>query len=95
MPTLADIYSFIDTQKRKAGNFLRSPVSTLQEMAALSNDEAKQINRETALASQGRRQEMRGVPLTQEQQDARQALQEKLANSALGMTTYKIGRAHV
>lgn len=90
MPTLADIYSFIDTQKRKAGNLLRSPVSTLQEMAALSNDEARQINQQTALASQGRRQEFAGQPQTPEQIAARQELQQKLLDSMNigGMTVW-------
>ncbi len=90
MPTLADIYSYIDTQKRKAANFIRSPGATLQEMAALAGDEARQINRETALSSQGRRQEMVGQPMTAEQAAAREALMERAGEAAIGgMTTYR------
>jgi hypothetical protein len=87
MPTLADIYSYIDTQKRKAANLIRSPGATLQEMAALAGDEARQINRETALSSQGRRQEMVGQPMTAEQTAAREALMERAGEAALGGMT--------
>lgn len=87
MPTLADIYSYIDTQKRKAAGAIRSPLSTLQEMAALAGDEARQINRETALSSQGRRQEMVGQPMSPEQETARQALLERAGEAALGGMT--------
>lgn len=87
MPTLADIYSYIDTQKRKAAGAIRSPLSTLQEMAALAGDEARQINRETALSSQGRRQEMVGQPMSPEQESARQALLERVGEAALGGMT--------
>jgi len=78
MPTLADIYNYIDSQKRQAGNFIRQPISTLQEMIALGNDEARQINRQTALSAQGARKELRGQPMTQEQALADQELQQKL-----------------
>lgn len=84
MPTLADIYSYIDTQKRKAAGAIRSPLSTLAEMAALAGDEARQINRETALSSQGRRQEIAGQPMSPEQEAARQALMERAGEAALG-----------
>ena len=91
MPTLAEIYSAIDTAKRKAGNFIRQPVSSLQEMVALANDEARQINRETALSAQGARQELRGQPMTQQQAMADQALQQRLVNEMgiAGTTSYK------
>lgn len=91
MPSLADIYSFIDTQKRKAGNLIRSPISTLQEMVALSNDEARDINRETALASQGmRRKLVFGQPPTPEQAAADESLNQRLINSMNigGMTVW-------
>jgi hypothetical protein len=78
MPTLADIYSGIDTAKRKAGNFIRQPLSTLQEMIALGNDQARLANQQTALSAQGARREMRGQPMTQEQALADQELQQRL-----------------
>ena len=91
MPTLADIYSAIDTAKRKDGNFVRQPVSTLQEIMALANDEARQINRQTALSAQGARQELRGQSMTQEQAAADQDLQQRLINEMgiAGTTSYK------
>jgi hypothetical protein len=93
MPTLADIYSGIDTAKRKAGNFIRQPLSTLQEMIALGNDEARQINQQTALSAQGARQELRGQPMTQEQATADQDLQQKLIDQMNigGITVYHGG----
>lgn len=85
MPTLADIYSYIDTQKRKAAGAIRSPLSTLQEVAALAGDEARQINRETALSSLGRRQEIAGQPMSLEQQAARQSLLDRAGEAAVGV----------
>ena len=82
MPTLADIYSGIATAKRQAGNFIRQPVSTLQEMVALANDAARQTNQQTALSAQGARRELRGQPMTQEQATADQELQQKLIDAA-------------
>ena len=81
MPTLADIYSGIATAKRQAGNFIRQPVSTLQEIVALANDEARQLNRQTALSTQGARQELRGQPMTAEQAAADQALTQQMIDA--------------
>ena len=92
MPTLADIYSGIDTAKRKAGNFIRQPLSTLQEMTLLAkdegnqaiasiNDKARQLNQQTALSAQGARQELRGQPMTPEQAAADQQLNKDLIDS--------------
>ena len=90
MPTLADIYSGIATAKRQAGNLIHQPISTLQEMAALANDAARQTNKQTALSAQGARQELRGQPMTQEQALADQDLQQKLIDQMNigGMTVY-------
>jgi hypothetical protein len=91
MPTLADIYSGIDTAKRKAGNFIRQPLSTLQEVIALANDQARLDNRLTSLSAQGARREMRGQPMTQEQALADQELQQRLIDqmNVAGTTSYK------
>ena len=93
MPTLADIYSGIDTAKRKAGNFIRQPLSTLQEMIALANDEARKTNQQTALSAQGARREIRGQPMTAEQTAADQDLQQKLIDQMNigGITAYRAG----
>jgi hypothetical protein len=40
MPTLADIYSAIDTAKRKGSDFIRNPGASLQQMAGYGMDRA-------------------------------------------------------
>jgi len=41
MPTLADIYSAIDSAKRKGSDFIRNPGASLQQMAGYGMDRAK------------------------------------------------------
>jgi hypothetical protein len=52
MPTLADIYSAIDSAKRKGSDFVRNPGASLQQMVGLANDRAGQLNQQTAAAAQ-------------------------------------------
>ena len=52
MPTIADIYSAIDSAKRKGSDFVRNPDSSLQQMVGLANDRAGQLNQQTAAAAQ-------------------------------------------
>ena len=40
MPTLADIYSAIDSAKRKGSDFIRNPGASLQQMAGYGMDRA-------------------------------------------------------
>jgi len=40
MPTLADIYSMIDSAKRKGSDFVQNPVASLQQMAGYGMDRA-------------------------------------------------------
>jgi GNAT superfamily N-acetyltransferase len=40
MPTLADIYSLIDSTKRKGADFIRNPSASLQQMAGYGMDRA-------------------------------------------------------
>lgn len=44
MPTLADIYSAINTVKRKGGDFVRNPGTSLQQMLGNANDQARGFN---------------------------------------------------
>ena len=44
MPTLADIYSAINTAKRKGGDFVRNPGTSLQQMLGNANDQARGFN---------------------------------------------------
>lgn len=44
MPSLADIYSAINTAKRKGGDFVRNPGTSLQQMLGNANDQARGFN---------------------------------------------------
>jgi len=41
MPTLADIYSMIDSAKRRGTDFIRNPGTSLQQMVGNANDRAR------------------------------------------------------
>ena len=51
MPTLADIYSAIDSAKRKGSDFVRNPGASLQQMVGLANDRAGALNELTYQAA--------------------------------------------
>lgn len=51
MPTLADIYSAINTAKRKGSDFLQNPGTSLQQMLGDANDRARAFNQATANAT--------------------------------------------
>lgn len=51
MPTLADLYSAINTAKRKGADFLQNPGTSLQQMLGDANDRARQFNEATANAA--------------------------------------------
>lgn len=44
MPTLADIYSAINTAKRKGADFVQNPGTSLQQMLGNANDKARGFN---------------------------------------------------
>jgi len=52
MPTLADIYSAIDSAKRRGSDFVRNPGASLQQMLGYANDRARVLNEQTAAAAQ-------------------------------------------
>ena len=52
MPTLADIYSAIDSAKRRGSDFVRNPGASLQQMLGYANDRARNLNEQTAAAAQ-------------------------------------------
>ena len=52
MPTLADIYSAIDSAKRRGSDFVQNPGLSLQQMVGLANDRAGELNQQTAAAAQ-------------------------------------------
>lgn len=47
MPTLADIYSAINTAQRKGGDFIRNPGASLQQMLGYANERAGRFNQAT------------------------------------------------
>lgn len=80
MPTLADIYSAIDTAKRKASDFVQNPMTSLAQMAGNANDRARALNEMTRAAAEEK--ELYGP--------ANKALGQKLAEAynPVGMTVY-------
>lgn len=80
MPTLADIYSAIDSAKRRAADALQNPYQTAQQMLGYANDRARVLNQMTAAAAD------EGIDYG----PASQALAQKLADAynPIGMTVY-------
>lgn len=52
MPSLADIYSAINTAKRKGTDFVQNPGTSLQQMLGNANDQARNLNQLTGEAAQ-------------------------------------------
>lgn len=52
MPTLADIYSTIDSLKRRGSDFAANPLTSLQQMVGYANDRAGNLNEMTRAATQ-------------------------------------------
>lgn len=52
MPTIADIYSAIDSAKRKGADFVRNPGASLQQMLGSANDRARNLNELTYQAAE-------------------------------------------
>jgi hypothetical protein len=91
MPTLADIYSAIDSMKRRGSDFVQNPVTSLQQMLGNANDRARNLNELTARAAQetARTGQIYGNP-------AQEQLTNALADSynPVGMTVWH-GSPHV
>lgn len=51
MPTLADIYSAINTAQRRGGDFIRNPGTSLQQMLGNANDRARALNEQDRAAT--------------------------------------------
>ena len=92
MPTLADIYSAIDTAKRRASDFLQNPGTSLEQMVGYANDRARNYNQQMVSAAQGFGAPVRGTQPTPEQQAAMQGSMQDVAGAynPTGMTaSYK------
>ena len=51
MPTLADIYSAINSAQRRGGDFIRNPGTSLQQMLGNANDRARALNEQDRAAT--------------------------------------------
>lgn len=96
MPTLADIYSAIDSAKRRASDFVQNPGTSLQQMLGNANDRARAYNQQMYLAGQGTVAQARGQQPTPEQQAAEQDVTQAIAGAynPVGMTVFH-GSPHV
>ena len=96
MPTLADIYSAIDSAKRKASDFVRNPGTSLEQMVNYANDRAKNYNNQLYLAAQATGAPARGQQPTAEQQAAEQDMMNTWAEAyqPSGLTVWH-GSPHI
>lgn len=74
MATLADLFSLIDSQKRKLGDVVSNPVDSLMQAIGNANDQARNVNEMTRAAANESAQGQMSGP-------ASMALAEKLAES--------------
>lgn len=81
MPTLADIYSAINTAKRKGSDFVQNPVTSLQQMVDNANDRARVYNQEMVQAGQGFGAPARDQQATPEQLAAQQSTMDTMAGA--------------
>lgn len=90
MPTLADIYSAINTAKRKATDFVGNPSTSLEQMLGYANDRARDYNQQMYLAGQGMGAPARGQQATPEQLAAQQSVMDTMAGAynPVGMTVF-------
>ena len=96
MPTLADIYSAINTAKRKGADFVQNPVTSLQQMVGNANDRAGAYNQQMYQAAQGFGAPARGQQATPEQLAAQQNTAETWAEAyqPSGLTVWH-GSPHI
>jgi predicted GNAT family N-acyltransferase len=81
MPTLADIYSAINTAKRKTSDFVQNPSTSLEQMLGYANDRARDYNQQMYLAGQGMGAPARGQQATPEQLAAQQGVMDTMAGA--------------
>lgn len=95
MPTLANIYSAINTAKRKTSDFIQNPGTSLEQMLGYANDRARdfnQLNRQSTNAMLGAIKS--GQPMGQD--PATQQLMDTMASAynPAGMTVWH-GSPHI
>lgn len=89
MPTLADIYSALNTFKRKSSDFVQNPGTSLEQMLFAANENAREFNKKHALATDYTIAQARGQQPTPEQTQAEMGLRNTLAQAySPGMTVW-------
>jgi len=89
MPTLADIYSAINTFKRKSSDFVQNPGTSLEQMLFAANENAREFNKKHALATDYTIAQARGQQPTPEQTQAEMGLRNTLSEAYTpGMTVW-------
>lgn len=81
MPTLADIYSALNTFKRKSSDFVQNPGTSLEQMLFAANENAREFNKKHALATDYTIAQARGQQPTPEQTQAEMGLRETMAGA--------------
>jgi len=81
MPTLADIYSALNTFKRKSSDFVQNPGTSLEQMLFAANENAREFNKKHALATDYTIAQARGQQPTPEQTQAEMGLRSTLAQA--------------
>jgi hypothetical protein len=95
MPTLADIYSALNTFKRKSSDFVQNPGTSLEQMLFAANENAREFNKKHALATDYTIAQARGQQPTPEQTQAEMGLRNTLSEAYTpGMIVYH-GSPHV
>jgi hypothetical protein len=84
MPSIADIYSYIDSLKRRGNDFIQNPGTSLQQMVGYANDRAGEYNQ---ALSESAREPLTG-PKTME-------LARSMANSYSPIGTVEYKGSHV
>jgi hypothetical protein len=89
MPTLADIYSAINTFKRKSSDFVQNPGTSLEQILFAANENAREFNKKHALATDYTIAQARGQQPTPEQTQAEMGLRNTLSEAYTpGMIVY-------
>ena len=89
MPSIADLYSTIDSYKRRAADVLSDPQNSLMQMLGYANDRSREYNENLAQSLGVERAKLRGQQPTLADLNADKYIAEEMANSVIGgMTTW-------
>ena len=89
MPSIADLYSTIDSYKRRAADVLSDPQNSLMQMLGYANDRSREYNENLAQSLGVERAKLRGQQPTLADLNADKYITEEMVNSVIGgMTTW-------